>query len=378
MTTIETSFPEKLGGAVGEALSLCYQCGTCTAVCPMNIPIRRLLRGAQFGIKDASYDDERLWYCATCRLCEYTCPRGVKVTEIIHALRVLGFQDRKAPPKLEQALWGVYEERNSWGGKKAERADWSKGLDLPEPKRRTKFVLYTGCAVSYDQRLQRVARYVVDILRRADVDFQTLGGKENCCGDVVYQVGEEGFLEELIAGNIKQFSEAGDTVVTLSPHCYNMFESVYAKYGKPLQALHYTQLLAELLDSGALKLEGERMSDGTVTYHDPCYLGRYHGIYEEPRKILESVPGLKLVEMKENKEAAICCGGGGGMMWTEFSGERPSRRRVTQASESGAAVLATSCPYCILNFEDALKTEGISTMKVADIAEVLHTATVKG
>jgi Fe-S oxidoreductase len=373
MTTIETALPRKVEDMTKEALSLCYQCGTCTAICPMNIPIRRLLRGVQLGIKEAASSDRRLWYCATCRLCELSCPRGVKVTDIIHAMRVIGFEDRKAPEKLEKALWGVYEEGNSWGGKKAERANWSKGLVSQIP-RKTKFILYIGCAVSYDPRLQRIARFMVDILDRAEVDFQTLGEKENCCGDVVYQIGEEGFLGELIAGNIKQFGEAGETVVTISPHCYDMFESIYPKYGKAPQAVHYTQLLADLIDKGTMRVNGGGSEQAVVTYHDPCYLGRYHGIYEEPRKVLESVPGVKLVEMKENKGNATCCGGGGGLMWTEFDGERPSRRRVAQASESGASVMATSCPYCVLNFEDAIKTEGITSVKVADVAEVLHGA----
>ncbi len=357
-----------------EALSVCYQCGTCTAVCPMNVPIRRLLRGAQLGAKGASSNEASLWYCATCRLCELACPRGVKVTDIVHAMRVIGFEDRKAPAKLEQALWGVYEEGNSWGGKKADRGKWAEGLPQRERKGPAKYILYTGCAVSYDPRLQRIARFMVDILDKAGVDFQTLGGKETCCGDVVYQVGEEGFLEELVAGNIKQLNEAGETVVTISPHCFNMFKSVYPKYGSAPQSLHYTQLLAELIDRGALKAEGNGSAPSTITYHDPCYLGRYHGIYEEPRKILESIPRVTLTEMKETKGNSVCCGGGGGLMWTEFEGQRPSLKRVSQAAESGATTLATSCPYCVLNFEDAVRTEGTSQLKVADIAEVLHGA----
>ena len=372
MTTIEAALSERIEGMTPEALALCYQCGTCTAVCPMNVPLRRLLRDAQLGLKDASSGSTDLWHCATCRLCELACPRGVRVTDLIHALRVVGFEDRKAPPKLEEALWGVYEEGNPWGGKKAERAKWAEGLPRREPKRATKLVLYTGCAASFDPRLQRIARSVAEILDGVGADFQILGEKENCCGDVVYQVGEEGFLEELVTGNIKQFKEAGETVVTVSPHCYNMFESVYPKYGEMVPAVHYTQLLADMIDRGTLKPAGLSGESRKVTYHDPCYLGRFHGIYEEPRKVLESIPGIELVEMRENKGNSTCCGGGGGLMWTEFDGERPSRMRVSQASETGATVMATSCPYCVLNFEDAVKTEGVRQLSVSDVAEILQ------
>lgn len=352
-------------------LPFCYQCGTCTAVCPMGVPVRRLLRGAQLGQKDLSTGDSNLWFCSTCRLCELACPRGVKVTDIMHTMRVAAFGDRKAPPRLEKALWGVYEEGNSWGGKKAGRAKWAEGLPV-RTSGKAKFILYAGCAVAYDPRLQTIARSLTEMLGLAGVDFRTLGADEKCCGDAVYQVGEEGFLEELVTANIKEFRDAGEAVITISPHCYNMFESVYPKYGEMIPVVHYTQVLADLIDKGSLKPGGDGSAPTTVTYHDPCYLGRYHGIYEEPRKILESVKGVSLVEMKDNKGNTLCCGGGGGLMWTEFEGERPSRKRVTQASDSGASVMATSCPYCVLNFEDATKTEGIGGMKVMDVSEVLR------
>ena len=374
MTRLETTFPKRVEDMTKEALSLCYQCGTCTAVCPMNIPVRRLLRGAQLGAKEYSADSRDLWYCATCRLCEVSCPRGVKVTDIVHAMRVIGFEDRKAPERLEKALWGVYEEGNPWGGKRGARAAWSEGTARKGGGQKSKFVLYTGCAASYDPRLQKIARAVAGVLDKAGVDYQTLGDKESCCGDVVYQVGEEGFLEELVAGNIKTLGEAGETVVTISPHCYNMFESVYPRYGKSIPAVHYTQLLAELVDAGALKPDGGHSEPVTVTYHDPCYLGRYHHVYEQPRKVIESIPKVTMVEMKENRGNATCCGGGGGLMWTEFDGERPSRRRVAQAAESGASLMATACPYCVLNFEDAARTEGLGQVRVADVAEILNRA----
>ena len=160
-------------------------------------------------------------------------------------------------------------------------------------------------------------------------------------------------------------------MITVSPHSSNVFKSVYPKYGELPPVLHYTEFLSSLLDSGALK--PHRAGDGEgmeVTYHDPCYRGRYGGVYEEPRKILENVPGVKLDEMDENRSNALCCGGGGGGMYVESDGARPSHRRVAQAEETGASVMATACPFCVLNFEDGVKTVG-SSLKIRDVAEIL-------
>lgn len=371
---LEPAFSQTVEGTSNEKLSLCYQCGTCTAVCPAGVPVRSLIRGAQLGSKESVIGDQRLWYCATCKLCELGCPRGVKITDTIHSLRVAAYEGKKVPQKLETALWGVYEDANPWGGKKAERGKWAEGLTIPQG-RPAKYLLYIGCAASFDPRLQHVARSVASILNSAGIDFTILGSEESCCGDVIYHVGEEGFLEELVQGNIKNFAKSGaEAIIAISPHCFNMFRSVYPKYGAGMPtALHYTQFLAGLLDRGSLSLGRMDGDYASVTYHDPCYLGRYQGIYEEPRKLLEGIPGLKLSEMDENKGNALCCGGGGGGMWVDHEGERPSMRRVKQAADTGASQMVTSCPYCIQNFEDSAKTAGFS-MGVMDVSEAIARA----
>jgi Fe-S oxidoreductase len=369
---LEPAFTARVEGASGDKLSLCYQCGTCTAVCPAGVPVRSLIRGSQLGAGDSVIGNGRLWYCATCKLCELGCPRGVKITDTIHSLRVAAYEGKKVPQKLEGALWGVYEDANPWGGKKADRAKWAEGLAVKQGKP-AKYLLYVGCAASFDPRLQHVARSLASIMTKAGVDFSILGSAESCCGDVVYQMGEEGFLEELVKGNIQAFAKTGaEAVISISPHCFNMFRTVYPKYGGTLQALHYTEFLAGLLDGGSLglgRLEGEQ----AVTYHDPCYLGRYHGLYEQPRKLIEGIPGVKLREIEDTKANALCCGGGGGRMWVEADGERPSLRRVKQAAETGASQMVTSCPYCIQNFEDSAKTAGVR-MSVVDVSEVIARA----
>lgn len=374
--TFDTSLTRKIEEIGGATASVCYQCGTCTATCPLGVQVRKLLRDIQLGATSDAVGDSNVWGCATCKLCELKCPKGVNITDLLHSLRVLAFEARKAPPKLEQALWGIYENGNPYGGKKADRAKWAEGLNLGvvgKTKQTTKYVIYAGCASSYDPRLQNVARSVVEVLQKAGAEVSILGENESCCGDAVYQIGEEGFLEELVQKNIKTFNDGGvETLVTISPHCLNMFKNVYPHYGKMPNVVHYTEILSQFLNHGDLKFDsGSDGKEVVATYHDPCYLGRYYGIYEEPRKILESIPGVALTEMSENKENALCCGGGGGQMWNENETVRPSHERVSQAVETNASVLATACPYCIQNFEDAAKTKGLE-LKVMDVSEVLN------
>ena len=364
----DLEFSRALSASTGGNLSSCYQCGTCTAVCPLNVPVRSIIRGAQVGIRELAMS-EALWECATCKQCEVSCPRGVDITGVIHSLRGLSYGERKVPQKLEAALWRVYEEGTAWEGKKNERAKWAEGLNV-KVGAPAKHLLYLDDAASFDPRLQRIARSLAKIFMATGVDFAILGDKEKSSGDEVYQIGEEGLLEELATSNIESFKASGaEDIITVSPHSNGVFTEVYPKYGSLPPVFHYTEFLSDMLDHGQLK---PKQADGgmTVTYHDPCYLGRYSGVYEEPRKLLENVPGVKLAEMDDNRSNALCCGGGGGGMFVESDGTRPSHRRVSQAEASGASVMATACPFCVLNFEDGVKTVG-ANVKVMDVAEIL-------
>jgi len=366
----DLEFRSAVAGAAPTALSLCYQCGTCTAICPMNVPVRSIMRGAQLGIKELAVR-ESLWLCATCKQCEVACPRGVDIISVIHSLRGMSYKERKAPSKLESALWRVYEEGTAWEGKKNERGKWAEGLNVKVGKQ-AKHLLYLDDAASFDPRLQRIAQSLVRIFNAAGVDFAILGEKERSSGDEVYQIGEEAFLEELAQSNIEAFKSTGaEDIITVSPHSNAVFRDIYPKYGSVPPVFHYTEFLSGIIDQGVLKLGHAPDGEGlVVTYHDPCYLGRYGGVYEEPRKILESAARLKLNEMDDNKSDALCCGGGGGGMYVESEGERPSHRRVAQAEEAGASVMATACPFCVLNFEDGVKTVG-SSVKIRDVAEIV-------
>lgn len=361
---------DRLNQAVAP-MTLCYQCGVCTAVCPLHATgkspaVRKLVRSAQAALTTGSSD---AWLCTTCKLCEFTCPRGVPIVDVLHALRTIAFSEHKAPPRLEEVLWKIYENGNPWGENQATRAKWTEELNVKDALSGVDVLLYVGCASSYDPRLQNVAKAVTSLLKAADIDFGVLKTQEKCCGDAVYQSGEEGYLEELVAENIAAFSKTkASVVVSISPHCHNMFKTIYPKHGATFRAVHYTEILADLLDAGKLRLT-EPVGD-TVTYHDPCYLSRYQGIQEQPRKILESIRGIELVEMSHSGENTLCCGGGGGHVFLEGDGQRLSDIRVREAAETGAQTLATCCPYCIQNLEDSIKTTG-SELRVFDVAELM-------
>lgn len=355
-----------------ETVMLCYQCGSCTASCPLNIlngtviNPRMVMRSLQLGLR-TNVDP---YLCSMCMACEASCPRGVRILDVMRWMRVEAYQANRAPQRLVQVLWNVYEEGNPWGYPAKERGKWAEGLKLDHVRDRAKTLLYVGCISSYDVRLQRVARAVVELLSRAAIDFTILKDGEKCCGDSVMNVGEVGFLEELVQDNIRTFKEKGvETIITISPHCYQMMKNTYPSYGGEFHVMHYTEYLARLLDEGKLSIDARY--EGTITYHDPCYLARYSGIFEEPRKLLEHVKGCELEEMRMSKSLTLCCGGGGGRIFMETEpAKRPANVRVRQAVETGAKVIATSCPYCIINFEDSIRLQKIE-LKVMDVAEIL-------
>jgi len=357
--------------ATAGAMDMCYQCGTCSATCPMGsingggmVSARQLMRQAQLGIAG----NGALWRCVACRACEERCPRGVNIVEAIMGLRALSFEEGTAPPEAHRLLWSTLEEGNPSGDPRAERAKWSEGLGLRDATAGTKTLLYVGCAASYDPRLQRVVRSLTNLLTASGVEFGVLGGKERCCGDSVRSNGERDYLDRLVGENVKTFAATGaETIVAVSPHCYDIFRNLYPKHGLTAEVIHSTQLLERLYDAGKLPTPARR--EGTVAFHDPCFLGRHNGVYEAPRRLLESVPGLELVELHDNKSNALCCGGGGGGMWRSEEGERLSDRRYNQAKAAQLTTLATSCPYCIQNFDDGARRFG--GPKVADVTELL-------
>jgi len=363
----------------GEVLKLCYQCGTCTAVCPWNrvrdFIVRRIMHQGQLGLID--FEDEDVWQCAGCGLCVERCPRGVEIIDIMRALRraVSEFGIAKVPDSLRITGKNLLAVGNPLGELPEKRGDWAKDLDIKTYTKGTEILYFPCCYQVYDPSARRVAPATVNILKKADVDFGILGDNVVCCGESIRKAGSEDAFQSLARSNISVFAEAGvKKVVVTSPHCYHTFKSEYPELGANFEVIHFSQYLLDLIKQGKLNLTKE--VNKKVAYHDPCYLGRHNDIYDEPREVLKSIPGLELVEMWEYRENSLCCGGGGGRIWMETkSGERFSDIRLEQALEVGANVLAVACPYCMLNFEDSVLTsEKSDVIEIRDIAELVQEA----
>jgi Fe-S oxidoreductase len=380
---VETESPfievlEEIKEAGGGVYRLCFQCGMCDVVCPWNqvrnFSIRKIIRQASFGLTEIESED--IWRCTTCGNCPEKCPRGVDQIELGVSLRkmAMGYDvvhESARPAKTARTSLG--DEGNPLKGDRAKRADWAEGLAV-KPFSEGMEVLFFGCCyLSYDPRMKKVARATAEILDRAGVDFGILGTQESCCGESIRKTGAEETYRKLARKNIKAFIDNGvKKIVVSSPHCYEAFRNEYAEFMVNFEVVHMTQFLLELIDKGRLSVTGAFEKKGT--YHDPCYLGRHNGIFDEPREILSRIPGLSLREMADSRSNALCCGGGGGRVWMETpKGERFSDLRLEQARAVGAEVLVTACPYCISMFEDSRLTLGMEDeIEVRDISEIIR------
>ncbi|UCH60046.1 MAG: (Fe-S)-binding protein [Anaerolineales bacterium] len=356
------------------AAALCYQCGVCTAMCPWGdlrkepLSVRTFLRQAQLGLQDG---DQSLWLCTTCAQCSAACPRGVDIVKVLRALRLLAWELRQVEIGLPSVLWSLHWNNNPWTQPPSQRAGWAKGLDIPafDPQQH-EILFYVGCTSSFDRRSQKIARALVHLLDAAGVRYGYLGEAEPCCGESALSLGHSPYFREVARQAAQTFDEHGVTaLVAISPHCYDVFKNHFSASMNNFEPMHYTQYLAQLLESGRLRFN--QSEETRVTFQDPCYLGRHNGEYQAPRRILASIPGLELVEMTQHEEDGLCCGGGGGRMWLETpAGERFSDLRVEQAAACGASLLATACPFCVTCLEDSAKFKKLSGMQVLDIAEL--------
>jgi len=364
--------------------NMCMQCGECTGSCPVfsksKLNPRRLMLEIAYTISPLTMyppldirEKSEVWDCTTCRTCSYRCPRDVNPMDVLIGLRGLLVEEGRVPPTLGDALEGVYKYGNPWGLSRSKRSDWAQNLKVKyvTEGEKVELLYFVGCAASYDSRAQEVARALVKNLNTLGVDFSILGNKENCCGNEVYSLGEKGLFEELAQKNLGLFDQYGiNSIITTSPHCFHAFKN---RYGRELPVKHYTQYFADLIDKGKLNFLGR--VEKVVTYQDPCFLGKHNNIYDEPRKIIESVPGVKFLELRMSRTRSVCCEGGGGRMWYDIPGERLAETRVREAIKLGAEILVVACPFCLLTFDDAIKTTGNEDrIKVVDIMELVAEA----
>lgn len=376
--TIDDELWEELMELTQGSIAPCFQCGVCTATCPWGIvreevfSVRTLIRKAQLGLLDGF---DALWTCTSCAQCEASCPRNVPIAQVIRGMRYLLWKRRNLLEGLSTTLWSLFWNNNPWSQPPSQRTQWAKNLDLPIfDAAQHEILLYIGCTPSYDRRAQQIAYALINILRKSEVAFGILGDDEPCCGEAVLSLGHQPYFEELAAISWQTFQDNDvSRIVTISPHCYNVFLNHYPNGTQGFEPLHYTQFLRDLLQEG--RSDFNQPVDHKITFHDPCFLGRWNQEYEAPRQVLDSIPGITLVEMERHGPDALCCGGGGGRMWMETPiGERFSDIRAKEAESTGAAIIATSCPFCIACLEDSIKAQKIENFEVLDIAEIVAKA----
>nr|NJM03218.1 (Fe-S)-binding protein [Desulfobacula sp.] len=368
---------DEIKASGGEIFKMCFQCGLCDSVCPWNrvrsFSMRKLIREAAFGLSEVEGED--IWRCTTCGMCPSQCPRGVKQIDISVALRRVAASYELFPASVKSARTArssLISEGNPLQGERAKRAEWAKAAGVKPYAEGMEALYFVGCYLSYDPRMKKVALATANLLKKAGVDFGILGEKENCCGESIRKTGAEETFKKLAKDNIKTFIDHGvKKVIVSSPHCYHTFKNEYPEFMVHFDVVHINQFLFQLIREGRLTLKGELPK--TVTYHDPCYLGRHNGVYDEPRDVLQSISGLTLVEMENHHKNSLCCGGGGGRIWMDTpKEERFSDIRLKQAKEAGAQILATSCPYCITNFEESrLNLAYENEIEVKDITEII-------
>jgi Fe-S oxidoreductase len=379
------------------AFDACVRCGRCEEVCPaaisgMDYSPRKLiqaLREDMLSMLVASNNGKSAhellgetlpegypWACTTCGACLMGCPAFVNpVDEIIDLRRYEVLTTGKMPKTVGETLRNMERQGNPWGIPAEDRLAWAEGLEVRElaPGEETDVLLFLGCAFAYDERNKKVARAFVQLLKQASVDFAILGLDEMCCGETARRLGHEYLFQMLAEQNIETFSKVKfKRIVTQCPHCFNTLKEEYPQMGGNFKVQHYTEFLAGLpgLDAGGPNGNGIK---GRLTYHDSCYLGRYNQIYSAPRQLLDGAH-VERVEMGRRGENSFCCGGGGGQMWLETDAEtRINHRRLEDALKAKAEVVATACPYCLLMFDDAIRSKGLADqIQVMDIAEILE------
>jgi Fe-S oxidoreductase/nitrate reductase gamma subunit len=385
----------------------CTECGRCQSACPawntgkplspklliMNLRdhlfekgpeiISARRQGAEYERETLNpnvIEDEVIWDCTTCGACLQECPVDIEhIDHIVDMRRNLVMAESRFPQEAGLLLRNLESSSNPWGADQSERANWARGLGVRilEDGRAPEYLYWVGCAGSFDDRAKKIAQAVAKVLQKAAIPFAILGPGELCNGDPARRMGNEYLFQELARRNIETLDGKGvRKIIVNCPHCFNTLRNEYPDFGGNYEVIHHTQLFARLLKEGRLRPTAE--VNEVLTYHDPCYLGRHNDVYQEPRDVLDGIPGLSTREMPRHGARTFCCGAGGARMWMEERiGKRINMERTEEAISTGADTLGVACPFCLIMLDDGAKAKG-EVIKVMDLAQVVAEATGAG
>ena len=393
----------------------CTHCGRCTSVCPANItgkeldpreiivqvrertmdkgPIMIKQQKSGNGEDPALTEEEQkimektfigdyesveaLWQCTTCGACVQECPVMIEhVPAIIDLRRSLVMMEANFPQELQPSFQSLENNSTPWAFSAAERADWAEGLDIKTAAENPDFdvLFWVGCAGSFDDRAKKISIAFAKLLQEAGINFAILGTEEQCNGDVARRAGNEYLADMLMKMNVETLNRYNvKKMVTICPHCFNIFKNEYPDFGGNYEVIHHTVFLDQLIKEGKLKLKknGEKALD--IAYHDSCYMGRYNDVYDEPRNVIQSIPASSIKEVKRSRDKGLCCGAGGGQMFMEENkGKRVNMERTEELLETGSSTIASNCPFCMTMLTDGVKAKDkIEEVAVKDVAEII-------
>jgi Fe-S oxidoreductase len=385
----------------------CADCGRCSDQCPSNAAGRPLsprfltTKARDYAFQHfpvfgktnngspligTIYSEDEVWSCTTCGACEQECPLLIEYIDKIVDLRRGLVDNGDVPQSLQKPLKALESRGNPYGKMEKKRGDWATNngfrnecpVKMLNGKQAADTLYFVDSITSYDDRIQSIGRSTARILTSLGESFGVLGPAEKDSGHDVRRFGEEMLFAALRDQNVEAIRASGtQRIVTSDPHAYNALKHDYQNI-PPVQ--HISQVIAQAVKHGTLKLNAAESSDKIYTFHDPCYLGRHNQVYDDPRDVLDAIPGLKRVEMKRSRDRSFCCGGGGLMLFYEAKEEqRIGVLRVKMAAEAGANVIVTACPFCMVNLEDAIKVAGMEgKMTAIDLTELVDQHIVRG
>ena len=351
-------------------LGTCLQCGTCSSSCPtyfaMDVSPRQLWRMLSLGLKQEISQSSTFWMCTACNSCTVRCPRGIQVAESMRQIRELVIHDglQPTPESLSRLRDMIVSSHNMMGDNNDTRLIWSSNLPngLGEIKQQADVVWFVGCVSSFYPMAYKIPQSMVQILGRSGVDFTIMGGKEWCCGFPLFTGGMSDSIHDLAVHNLEQVMATGaKTLVSTCASCFHTWKHIYpdilSNFPKDLEVLHATEYLARLVENGQIKLGAvERL----ITYHDPCDLGKRNGIFDEPRYVLEKIPGIELREMANHHQNSLCCGGGGNVeAFSPDTVAEASKNRLEQAQNTGAEYIVSACQQCMRTFTNGARKSQI-------------------